>query len=81
MWKKTIGHFELLCSNSVTSVCSNHNPVSNFTGVCVAQSYVFCIVFCRSLFIFVVCLSFGHCVVCRFSSSDYPFGIFKRFFA
>jgi hypothetical protein len=44
----------------------------------VARSFVFCVVFCKSLF---VQLSF--CLwplsVLRFTSSNYPFGIFKLF--
>ena len=34
-----------------------------FCGVHVAQSLVFCVVFCRSLF---VLFPFGHCIVCPF---------------
>jgi hypothetical protein len=50
-----------------------------FSRVRIARSIVFCIMFCRSLF---VLLSFGHCVVCvlRIMASDYPFGIFKLSF-
>jgi hypothetical protein len=32
--------------------------------VCVAQSLVFCVVFCRSLFFPFALFTFGHCVVC-----------------
>ena len=42
----------------------------------VIRSLVFCVVFCRSLFVlflFVIMLS----VIPRFTDSDYPFGIFK----
>jgi hypothetical protein len=42
-----------------------------FTGVHVARSLVFCVVFCGLLFVLLsflfwplCCLSFGHCVVC-----------------
>ena len=47
-----------------------------FSGVGVARSLVFCVVFCKSLF---ALFSFGHCDVCpsRFKDSDYPFAIFK----
>jgi hypothetical protein len=38
------------------------------SGISVARSLVFCVVFCRSLFVF-LSLSFGHCIV--FSSSIY----------
>ena len=53
------------------------------SGVHVAWSLVFCVVYCRSLFVH---LFFGHCVVCpsiygswlplwylRFTAADYPF--------
>jgi hypothetical protein len=47
-----------------------------FSGFRVAQSVVFCVVFCRSLHFsyLVVILS-----VFRFTASGYPFGIFKHF--
>ena len=45
--------------------------IRGFSGVRVAQSLVFCVMFCRSFFVLlsfcghcVVCPSFGHCVVC-----------------
>ena len=38
-----------------------------FSGVCVARSLVFCVMFCRSLF------------VLRFTASDCPSGIFNLF--
>ena len=41
------------------------------SGVCVAQSLVFCKVFCRSLFFFFFPVSFGHSFV--FPSSSYGF--------
>ena len=42
-----------------------------FSGVRVARSLVFWVMFCRSLF-------FGHCVVWRsIDASDCPFGVFK----
>ena len=53
-----------------------------FTGVRVVRSLVFCVVFCRSLFVllfffffFVIVLS----VLFRFTDFDYLFGIFKLF--
>jgi hypothetical protein len=48
------------------------------SGVHVVQSLVFCLVFCRSLFVFfllAIILSF----FLWFTASDYPFGIFKLF--
>ena len=49
-----------------------------FSGVCVAWYLVFCVMFCRSLF---VLLSFLAIVlsVLQFTASDCPFGIFKTF--
>ena len=51
-----------------------------FSGVCVDRSLVFCVVFCRSLFVF---LSFFLLViglsVLRFTAFDYSFGNFKLF--
>jgi hypothetical protein len=38
----------------------------DFSGVRVARSLVFCVVFCRSLFV-LLSFSFGHCVVCPHS--------------
>ena len=52
----------------------------SFCGVRVAQSVVFCEVFCRSLFWGFLCpFSFDHCIVCLTSASYYLFGIFKLF--
>ena len=43
-----------------------HPP--DFSGVHVAQSLVFFVVFCRSLFVLLsFCFCFGHCIVCPFS--------------
>ena len=39
------------------------------SGVCVARSLVFCVVFCRSLFV-LLSLSFGHCIVVPYSIYD-----------
>ena len=45
--------------------------------VLVARSFVFCVVFCRSLFVlFLMAIVLS---VLRFMDSDYPFGIFKLF--
>jgi hypothetical protein len=55
---------------------------SVFSGVRVARSLIFCVVFCRSfffcpfiLFLLAIVLS----VLPRFTDSDYRFGIFKLF--
>ena len=53
-------------------------PVLN--GVRAAQCLVFCVVFCRSLFIFFpFSLAIFPSVLHRFIVSDYSFGIFKLF--
>ena len=44
---------------------------SVFSGVRVARSLIFCVVFCRSFFFSFYPFSLGHCVVC--SSSIYGF--------
>ena len=61
---------------------SEHMSSSSiFSGVRVAQSLVFCVVFCRSLFcsfvIFLLAIVLS--VLLRFTASVYPFGIFKLF--
>jgi len=55
------------------------NWSSSLDGVHVPRSLVFCVVFCRSLFVpfpLATVLS----VLLQFTDSDYPFGIFKLFF-
>ena len=54
------------------------SPHPVFSGVRVARSLVFCVLFCRSVFVIlflVIILS----VLLRFTASDYLFGIFKLF--
>ena len=46
-----------------------------FSGVCDAPFLVFCVVFCRSLFVLFL-LATVLSAILRFASSDYPFGIF-----
>jgi len=48
-----------------------------FSEFRVTQCLVFCVVYCRSLFV----LYLGHCIVCpsSFTVSDYHFDIFKLF--
>ena len=50
-----------------------------FSWVDVGRSLVFLCSICRSLFVLLFFLSFGHGIVCPFTSSDYPFDIFKSF--
>ena len=52
---------------------------TDFSGVRVARFFVFCVVFCRSLFVLfhlLIVLS----VLLQFIYSDYPFVIFLTFF-
>jgi hypothetical protein len=49
-----------------------------YSGVRVARSLVFCVMFCRSLFIHFL-LAIVLSALLRFTTSDYPFGIFKLF--
>ena len=49
-----------------------------FGGVRVARFFVFCVMFCRSLFVlFRVAIELSVCL--RFTDTDYPFGIFNLF--
>ena len=49
-----------------------------FGGVRVARFLVFCVMFCRSLFVlFRVAIELSVCL--RFTDTDYPFGIFNFF--
>ena len=52
-----------------------------FREVHVARSLVFCVMFCRSLFVLMSFIFWSLCclVLLRFTDSDYPFGIFKFF--
>ena len=49
-----------------------------FSGIRVAQSLVFCVMFCRQFFV-LFHLAIALSVVLRFTASDYPFGIFQLF--
>ena len=65
------------CGAETANPCGAHDFTPAFSGVRVSRSSVFCIKFCRSLFV----LFFCHCVFCpTIYSSDYPFGIFKLFY-
>ena len=66
------------CGTGVATLSEHLSSLSVFSGVRVARSLVFCVVFCRSLFVtfrlvFVL-------YVLPFAVSDYPFGIFNLFF-
>jgi hypothetical protein len=67
------------CGAVTANPCEVHEFTPTFSGVRVSRSSVFCITFCRSLFVLFL---FGHCVVCPTTySSDYPFfGILKPFY-
>ena len=55
-----------------------HEFIHVFSGVRVARSFVFCVVFCRSLFILFL-LDIVLSILLRFKDSDYPFSTFKLF--
>ena len=66
------------CGAETANPCEAYEFSPAFSGVRVSRSSVFCIMFCRSLFVLFL---FGHCVVClTIYSPDYPFDIFKLFF-
>jgi hypothetical protein len=50
-----------------------------FSGIRVTRSLVFCVMFCRSLFVSFVLFLWPLCCLSLFTHSDYPFGIFKLF--
>ena len=56
---------------TVIALSENLNSPSVFSKVHVGRSLVFCVVFCRSLFVLLSYFSFGHCIVCL--SSIYGF--------
>jgi NhaP-type Na+/H+ and K+/H+ antiporter len=57
------GSMNQLMTFCLLEVVSYPSEAPEFTpvGLCFARSSVFCVVFCRSLFVF---FSFGHCIVC-----------------
>jgi len=62
--------------NNVETLPEHLSSSPVFSALRVAQSLVFCVVFCRSMIvlsIFAIVLS----VILRFTASDYPFGIFN----
>jgi hypothetical protein len=73
-WPKIKEVSPLLYPASYFLIHSNHSVCSR---VRVARSLVFCVVFCRSLF---VLLAIVLSVLLRFTDSDYPIGIFQLFF-
>ena len=52
-----------------------HEFTPGFSGVCVARSLVFCVAFCKSLFVLFP-LAIMISVLLRFTDSDYSFAIF-----
>ena len=54
------------------------SSLPGFSGVRNDRALVFHVVFCTSLFIFLLLVIVFS--VLRFTASDYPFGIFKHFF-
>ena len=66
------------CGAETANPCEAHEFSPAFSGVRVSRSSVFCLMFCRSLFVLFL---FGHSVVSlTIYSPDYPFDIFKLFF-
>jgi len=79
IWKIYWSEQSFLVCNQYRKRFVSSPPV--FSGVRVVQSLVFCVVFCRSLF---VLLYFFHLAIVlyvlhRFMDSDYPFDIFRLF--
>ena len=69
--------YHCVCSWSSTTGATGGAPkfIPSFNGVRVVRSLVFCVMFCRSLFVLfslTIVLS-----VLQFTDSDYPFGFFK----
>ena len=42
----------------------NVNQIGNTCKICVALSFILCVVFHRSLFVLLCFLSFGYCIIC-----------------
>ena len=63
------------------SSCHRQSSVGFYVGLIrAAQSSVFCVVFCRPLFIIVFFrLAIALPALLRYMTSDNPFGIYKRF--
>jgi hypothetical protein len=61
------------------SLSGAHEFNTDFSGIRVARSLAFCVMFCRSLFVllFLFLLAVVLSVTLRIMASDYPFGIFK----
>jgi len=71
-YNKSFAKFQLclkiFCQLHTEYPSRGHEFTSGFSGVRVALSLVFCVMFCRSLFVLFSC---GHCIVCP--SSIYGF--------
>ena len=72
-----------LCNYLRMQVSNTISILNEFTpGVRVARCLIFCVVFCRSLFIMLSIFLFGHCVVFSFFDNGFwlpPFAIIKLF--
>ena len=77
IWQKIYVKFQELLT--IRKHLKSH-PV--FSGVRVTWSSVFCVLFCRSLFVLMSCffMAIVLSVLLPFSTPVYPFGIFKLFF-
>ena len=54
-----------------------HEVIPCISGVCIAQSLVFCVMFCRSFFPLVLFVGLWMTCPTSIYDADYPFGIFK----
>ena len=63
MWSRNYLLFWSTCGAGTTYPSGAHELSPVFNGVHVARTLVFCVMFCRSLFVLLY-FYFGHCVVC-----------------
>jgi hypothetical protein len=81
-WRLTVARWVSHVEQELLTFLEHLSSSPVFSGVRVARSLTFCIMFCRSLiplfvlFLLAIVLS----VLLRLAPSDYPFGIFKLFF-
>ena len=61
-----------LVEQELLILLENLSSSTDFSGVRVTRSFIFCIVFCRSLFVLLAIL---FSVLLRLTDSEYPFGV------
>ena len=67
-----------LVEQELLTILQYMSSTTIFTEVCVVQSLVFCVAFCKSLFVlFLLAILLS---VLRYTTSDYTYGIIKIFF-